>query len=240
MSMKFASGIYIDGKWVQPASKAVLDVHNPATGELIASIPAAGRVEAQAAVDAAAKAFKGWSNLNANQRAGYLRKANALFIERADEIGRIMTIEQGKPIGEAVGEVLWGADYLLWYAEEIRRSNGTIVPSDSLNTRFYLRRRARGVVACITPWNFPNAMLLRKIAPAVAAGNTIVAKHRYLQLKSLKSFMMQVSQLVYSTLSAVRRPLSVMSLSNPLLSVRFHSLDQLRSDACCQSAVASS
>ena len=176
MSMKFESGIYIDGKWVQPASKAVLDVHNPATGELIASIPAAGRVEAQAAVDAAAKAFKGWSNLNANQRAGYLRKANALFIERADEIGRIMTIEQGKPIGEAVGEVLWGADYLLWYAEEIRRSNGTIVPSDSLNTRFYLRRRARGVVACITPWNFPNAMLLRKIAPAVAAGNTIVAK----------------------------------------------------------------
>jgi hypothetical protein len=87
-----------------------------------------------------------------------------------------MTLEQGKPIAEAVGEVLWGADYLLWYAEEIRRSNGTIVPSDSLNQRFYLRRRARGVVACITPWNFPNAMLLRKIAPAVAAGNTIVAK----------------------------------------------------------------
>jgi len=176
MALTFKSGIYINGQWVLPDGNAVLDVENPATGEIIASIPAAGRSEALAAVAAASKAFKSWSNLNANERAGYLRKANALFIERADEIGRIMTLEQGKPLSEAVGEVLWGADYLLWYAEEIRRSNGTIVPSDSLNTRFYLRRRARGVVACITPWNFPNAMLLRKIAPAVAAGNTIVAK----------------------------------------------------------------
>lgn len=176
MSIDIKSGIYIDGKWVTPASGDVLTVHNPATGELIATVPAAGPTETKAAIAAAAKAFKGWSNLNANERAAYLRRANALFIERADEIGRIMTLEQGKPIAEAVGEVLWGADYLLWYAEEIRRSNGTIVPSDSLNTRFYLRRRARGVVACITPWNFPNAMLLRKIAPAVAAGNTIVAK----------------------------------------------------------------
>ena len=176
MTISVKSGIYIDGKWVQPASKAVLNVENPATGEVIASVPAAGRDEARAAVVAAHKAFKSWSSLNANERAAYLRKANALFIERAQEIGEVMTLEQGKPIGEAVGEVLWGADYLLWYAEEIRRSNGTIVPSDSLNQRFYLRRRARGVVACITPWNFPNAMLLRKIAPAVAAGNTIVAK----------------------------------------------------------------
>jgi succinate-semialdehyde dehydrogenase/glutarate-semialdehyde dehydrogenase len=159
-----------------PTTGAVLTVQNPATGEVIATVPAAGPAETKAAIAAAAKAFKGWSNLNANERAAYLRRANALFIERADEIGRIMTLEQGKPIAESVGEVLWGADYLLWYAEEIRRSNGTIVPSDSLNTRFYLRRRARGVVACITPWNFPNAMLLRKIAPAVAAGNTIVAK----------------------------------------------------------------
>jgi len=176
MALTFKSGIYINGQWVQPSSKAVLDVTNPATGELLASIPAAGRDEARAAVVAAHKAFKSWSGLNANERAAYLRKANAIFIERAQEIGEIMTLEQGKPISEAVGEVLWGADYLLWYAEEIRRSNGTIVPSDSLNQRFYLRRRARGVVACITPWNFPNAMLLRKIAPAVAAGNTIVAK----------------------------------------------------------------
>jgi succinate-semialdehyde dehydrogenase/glutarate-semialdehyde dehydrogenase len=176
MALTFKSGIYINGQWVEPASKAVLDVTNPATGELIASVPAAGREEARAAVVAADKAFKSWSGLNANERAAYLRKANAIFIERAQEIGEIMTLEQGKPIAEAVGEVLWGADYLLWYAEEIRRSNGTIVPSDSLNQRFYLRRRARGVVACITPWNFPNAMLLRKIAPAVAAGNTIVAK----------------------------------------------------------------
>ena len=176
MSIEIKSGIYIDGQWVMPTTGAVLTVENPATGEVIANVPAAGPVETKAAIAAATKAFKGWSNLNANERAAYLRRANALFIERADEIGRIMTLEQGKPIGEAVGEVLWGADYLLWYAEEIRRSNGTIVPSDSLNTRFYLRRRARGVVACITPWNFPNAMLLRKIAPAVAAGNTIVAK----------------------------------------------------------------
>lgn len=176
MAITFKSGIYINGEWVMPKSKATLDVENPATGEVIASVPAAGRDEARAAVEAAHAAFKGWSSLNANERAAYLRKANALFIERAQEIGEIMVLEQGKPIGEAVGEVLWGADYLLWYAEEIRRSNGVIVPSDSLNQRFYLRRRARGVVAAITPWNFPNAMLLRKIAPAVAAGNTIVAK----------------------------------------------------------------
>ena len=176
MTIKVSGGIYIDGAWVTPKSGAILSVENPATGEVIATIPAAGPVETQAAIDAAAKAFPAWSAMSANQRGVFLRKANALFIERAQEIGEIMTLEQGKPIAEAVGEVLWGADYLLWYAEEIRRSNGTIVPSDSPNTRFYLRRRARGVVACITPWNFPNAMLLRKIAPAVAAGNTIVAK----------------------------------------------------------------
>ncbi|MSZ13586.1 MAG: aldehyde dehydrogenase family protein, partial [Actinobacteria bacterium] len=122
MALTFKSGIYINGQWVQPSSKAVLDVHNPATGELIASIPAAGREEARAAVVAANNAFKSWSGLNANERAAYLRKANAIFIERAQEIGEIMTLEQGKPIAEAVGEVLWGADYLLWYAEEIRRS----------------------------------------------------------------------------------------------------------------------
>lgn len=176
MSISVKSGIYINGEWVQPQSGAVLNVENPATGEIIARVPAAGPEETTAAIAAASNAFKAWSGLNANQRGAYLKRANALFIERAEEIGKVMTLEQGKPIAEAVGEVLWGADYLLWYAEEIRRSNGTIVPSDSPNTRFYLRRRARGVVACITPWNFPNAMLLRKIAPAVAAGNTIVAK----------------------------------------------------------------
>jgi succinate-semialdehyde dehydrogenase/glutarate-semialdehyde dehydrogenase len=176
MLLNFESGIYIGGQWVHPVVKAVLEVKNPATGELIATLPAAGPAEARAAVVAAHNAFKSWSSLSANERGAYLRKANLLFIERAQEIGEIMTLEQGKPIAEAVGEVLWGADYLLWYAEEIRRSNGSIVPSDSASQRFYLRRRARGVVACITPWNFPNAMLLRKIAPAVAAGNTIVAK----------------------------------------------------------------
>lgn len=176
MVIKISGGIYINGQWVKPSNGATLSVQNPATGQVIAVIPAAGPAETNLAVDAAAAAFPAWSALSPNQRGVYLRKANELFIERAQEIGEIMTLEQGKPMSESVGEVLWGADYLLWYAEEIRRSNGELVPSDSPNQRFILRRRARGVVACITPWNFPNAMLLRKIAPAVAAGNTIVAK----------------------------------------------------------------
>ncbi|QNN52364.1 NAD-dependent succinate-semialdehyde dehydrogenase [Nocardioides mesophilus] len=169
-------GIFIGGRWVSPRGQATLLVQDPATGEELARVPAAGTEEALAAVAAAAEAFPAWSGLSATERGAPLRRAYDLVRERADELAHVLTLEQGKSMAEATGEVLWGAEYLLWYAEEIRRSHGEMVPGDSPGQRISIHRRPRGVVACITPWNFPNAMLLRKLAPALAAGNTVVAK----------------------------------------------------------------
>ena len=125
---------------------------------------------------AAHAAFPGWSALSPDERAAPLRRAHALVLERAGELARAMTLEGGKPLEEAEGEVRWGAEFLLWYAEEIRRPWGEILASNGPSQRLYVRRRPRGVVACITPWNFPSSMVTRKLAPAVAAGNTVVLK----------------------------------------------------------------
>ena len=169
-------GCFVDGRWLTASEGPPLRVHDPADGRLIAELPSAGAAQTAAAVHAAAAAYPAWSALSAAQRGEPLRRAHALLLERADDLALVMTREQGKPLSEARGEVLWGAEYLLWYAEEIRRSQGVTVPGDGPGHRIEVRRRPRGVVACITPWNFPSAMLLRKLAPALAAGNTVVAK----------------------------------------------------------------
>jgi succinate-semialdehyde dehydrogenase/glutarate-semialdehyde dehydrogenase len=127
-------------------------------------------------VAAAHAAFPAWSALPPDERAAPLRRAHALVLQRARELARALTLEGGKPIDEAEGEVRWGAEFLLWYAEEIRRPWGEILAANSPSQRLYVRRRPRGVVACITPWNFPSSMVTRKLAPAVAAGNTVVLK----------------------------------------------------------------
>jgi succinate-semialdehyde dehydrogenase / glutarate-semialdehyde dehydrogenase len=168
------SGLYVDGRWRSGDDR--LEVSDPTTGAPVGSVVAAGADAAREAVAAAAAAFPAWSALAPDERAAPLRRAYALVLERAGELARALTLEGGKPLAEAEGEVRWGAEFLLWYAEEIRRPWGEILAPNSPSQRLYVRRRPRGVVACITPWNFPSSMICRKLAPAVAAGNTAVLK----------------------------------------------------------------
>jgi succinate-semialdehyde dehydrogenase / glutarate-semialdehyde dehydrogenase len=169
-----ASGLYIGGRWCDGAGR--LTVTDPAAGAPVGEVVAATADQAREAVAAANAAFPAWSALPPDKRAAPLRRAYELVLERAGELARAMTLEGGKPVKEAEGEVLWGAEFLLWYAEEIRRPWGEILASTKPSQRLYVRRRPRGVVACITPWNFPSSMITRKLAPAVAAGNTVVLK----------------------------------------------------------------
>jgi succinate-semialdehyde dehydrogenase/glutarate-semialdehyde dehydrogenase len=169
-----ASGLYIDGTWRDGANRS--PVIDPSTGAQVGEVVTAGADEAREAVAAAHAAFPAWSALSPDERAAPLRRAYQLVLDRAGELARALTLEGGKPVDEAEGEIRWGAEYLLWYAEEIRRPWGEILASNAPSQRLYVRRRPRGVVACITPWNFPSSMITRKLAPAVAAGNTIVLK----------------------------------------------------------------
>jgi len=170
------SGLYVNGRWLEPAEASWLSVSDPATGDPVGRVVAATAQQARAAVDAAHAAFPGWGALAPDERARILRRAYELVLRRADELARILTLEHGKPVDEAKGEVLWGAEFLLWYSEEIRRPWGEILAANAPNQRLYVRRRPRGAVVCITPWNFPSSMILRKVAPATAAGNTVVVK----------------------------------------------------------------
>lgn len=174
--LSLQSGLYVNGRWAEPDDGGRLAVNDPATGEPAGQVVAATAEQARAAVDAAHAAFPLWSGLAPDERSAILRRAYDLVIARADQLARILTLEHGKPVDEAKGEVLWGAEFLLWYAEEIRRPWGEILASNRPNQRLYVRRRPRGVVVCITPWNFPSSMILRKVAPATAAGNTVVVK----------------------------------------------------------------
>jgi succinate-semialdehyde dehydrogenase/glutarate-semialdehyde dehydrogenase len=151
-------------------------VHDPATGAEVGRTAAASARDVRDAVESAERAFPGWAALSPDERGEPLRRAYELVLERADELAWALTLEGGKPLHEAKGEVLWGGEFLLWYAEEARRPWGEILASGGPGQRLYVRRRPRGVVACITPWNFPSSMVTRKIAPAVAAGNTVVLK----------------------------------------------------------------
>ncbi|MFC8847955.1 MULTISPECIES: NAD-dependent succinate-semialdehyde dehydrogenase [unclassified Micromonospora] len=167
---------YIDGAWCEPAGGAVFEVREPATGAVLGTVVDAGATEAQAAVEAAGRALAGWRALPAHLRAEKLRAVGAVLSRRADEIARTMTREQGKPLAEARAEVLSGAEHLLWSAEETRRLYGETVPSTSASSRIWLLPEPVGVVAAITPWNFPLSMVTRKLGPALAAGCPVVLK----------------------------------------------------------------
>jgi succinate-semialdehyde dehydrogenase / glutarate-semialdehyde dehydrogenase len=173
-AVRAASGLFVDGEWRDGAG--ALAVTDPATGEQVGSVATAQPGDVRDAVAAAARAFPAWAALSPDERGAPLRRAHALVLERAGELARALTLEGGKPLAEARGEVEWGAEFLLWYAEEIRRPWGEILASNSPSQRLYVRRRPRGVVACITPWNFPSSMIPRKLGPALAAGNTVVLK----------------------------------------------------------------
>lgn len=168
--------MYIDGQWGDAESGATFDVTNPATGEKIDAVADGGRVDAKKAIEAAAKAFVHWSKTTAYQRSAYLYKAHQIMLERKEELARTMTEEQGKPLKAARNEVQYAADFLLWYAEEAKRVNGEILPSARADQRFMVIRQPVGVVAAVTPWNYPVSMITRKIAPALAAGCTVVLK----------------------------------------------------------------
>jgi succinate-semialdehyde dehydrogenase/glutarate-semialdehyde dehydrogenase len=168
--------LYIDGQWVGASSGRTFEVVNPATREALASVPDGGPAEARAAVEAAARAFATWSKLPGIERGRMLSQAYQLMTQRRDELARLVTQENGKPFEEARKEVAFAAGYLSWFAEEARRTYGDIVPSPSANKRLWVIKQPLGVVAAITPWNFPATMVTRKIAPALAAGCSVVLK----------------------------------------------------------------
>lgn len=168
--------LYIDGQWVRSESNCWFSVYNPASGEEIEKVADGNRNDMKKAIEAAARSFRIWSKLTAYERSSYLYKAYELMSERKEELARLMTIEQGKPLKAARNEVQYGADFLLWYAEEAKRVYGEIIPAPRRNQRFMAIRQPIGVVGAITPWNYPVSMLTRKIAPALASGCTVVLK----------------------------------------------------------------
>lgn len=167
--------LYINGEWIDGEADAV-DVHDPASGELLASVASASPTQVEDAVAVAQAAFQRWSKLVARERASILRRWHDLIVAHADELGRIVTAEQGKPFAEARGEVIYGANFIEWFAEEAKRAYGDVVPTNQLGRRTVVIKQPIGVCAAITPWNFPSAMILRKAGPALAAGCTMVLK----------------------------------------------------------------
>ena len=167
---------YIDGSWVDGDAGETLAVTNPATGETIANVAACGTMETRRAIEAAAAAMTAWNKRSVKDRAGILRRWFDLMMEAQEDLARILTAEQGKPLAEARGEIAYGASYVEWFAEEGKRVYGDTIPAPTNDKRIVVIKQPVGVVACITPWNFPNAMLTRKIAPALAAGCTVVCK----------------------------------------------------------------
>ncbi len=165
---------YIDGKWVE--GKETFDVTNPVNGDVIASVPMLGANETRTAIDAAETAMKGWKALTAKERSNIMRNWFNLIMANQEDLAQIMTAEQGKPLAESRGEIAYGASFIEFFAEEAKRLNGETIPSFKADTRIVVVREPVGVVAAITPWNFPNAMITRKAGPALAAGCTIVIK----------------------------------------------------------------
>lgn len=168
--------MYIAGEWRKPAGCEDLGVYNPATGALVQSVPQGRREDATAAIDAAEKVLPDWSGRTAKERSILMRRWHDLIVENVDDLARILTAEQGKPIVEARGEILFGAAFFEWFAEEAKRVYGETIPAPNADQRLLVLRQPIGVCAAITPWNFPMAMIPRKAAPALAAGCTMVLK----------------------------------------------------------------
>jgi succinate-semialdehyde dehydrogenase / glutarate-semialdehyde dehydrogenase len=164
------------GRWCDAEDGRRFDVTDPATDAVFASVPDSGAADARAALDAAHTAFAGWRKVPARQRAAILKRWNDLILAHQEDLGRLISSEQGKPLAEGRGEVAYAASYVEWFAEEATRANGDVIPAPVPGRRMFALKEPVGVVAVITPWNFPAAMIARKIAPALAAGCTVVAK----------------------------------------------------------------
>ncbi|GAA0586155.1 NADP-dependent succinate-semialdehyde dehydrogenase [Caenispirillum bisanense] len=167
---------YIDGAWAGADSGKTFAVTNPADGKELAQVPDMGAAETRRAIEAADRALPGWRAKTAKERATILRKWFELIMAAQEDLAKIMTAEQGKPLAEARGEVAYGASFIEWFAEEGKRIYGDVIPSHGADKRILVLKQPIGVVAAITPWNFPNAMITRKCAPALAAGCTVVIK----------------------------------------------------------------
>lgn len=167
---------FVGGEWVDAKSGKTFDVTNPATGEVIAKVADLSREEIATAIDAAHKAMKAWTARPAKERANILRKWFDLMMENQDDLGRILTAEQGKPLPEAKGEIAYGASFIEWFGEEAKRVYGETIPGHQADKRLTVIRQPIGVVGSITPWNFPNAMIARKCGPALAVGCGFVGR----------------------------------------------------------------
>src|SRR6266566_7166586 len=172
----FRQACYIDGGWVDASEHGVIEVDNPATGETIGTVPRLGRVETRRAIDAAARAFPAWRRKTAKERAIVMRRWFDLMMANQEDLAQLMTAEQGKPLTESRGEVAYAASFLEWFGEEAKRIYGDTIPGHQPDKRIVVIKQPIGVVACITPWNFPLAMITRKAGPAIAAGCTVVLK----------------------------------------------------------------
>jgi len=172
----FRQAALVGGEWIDADPKNAIEVNNPATGEIIGLVPKLGAAETRSAIEAARIAQKGWAARTAKDRCAVLRKWYDLMIENKDDLGRILTLEQGKPLAEATGEIVYGASFIEWFAEEGRRIYGDMIPGHQPDKRIMVMKQPIGVVAAITPWNFPNAMITRKAGPAFAAGCAMVLK----------------------------------------------------------------
>ncbi|MGG8472015.1 NAD-dependent succinate-semialdehyde dehydrogenase [Rahnella sp. PAMC25617] len=170
----FKTGYFVGGKWLE--AKDTFDVLDPATGDVVAKVSKSGKAETEAAVKAASDAFPAWRKTTAKERSEILHRWYELMLENKQFLGELMVAEQGKPLKEALGEVDYAASYLQWFSEEAKRANGEIIPPAKSGSRILATREPVGVVAAITPWNFPLAMLTRKLGPALAAGCTGLIK----------------------------------------------------------------
>lgn len=172
----FKQKCYINGTWQDAVSQQTLKVVNPANGLQVGTIPNMGAAETRMAIEAAHKALPEWRSRPAKERAQLLRRWYELLLTHINDLAMILTTEQGKPLAEAQGEIRYGANFIEWFAEEAKRAYGDIIPAPVKNQRIAVIKQAIGVVGAITPWNFPNAMITRKCAPALAAGCTVVIK----------------------------------------------------------------
>ena len=172
----FRTQSYLNGEWIDADSGLRFDVDNPADGSVVGSVPDCGATETRRAIEAANAALPAWRAMTAKQRSGLLRRWYELMLLNADDLAVILTTEQGKPLAEAKGEVMYGASFIEWFAEEGKRIYGDVIPPHMADKRLIVIKQPIGVTAAITPWNFPNAMITRKAAPALAAGCTMVLK----------------------------------------------------------------
>ena len=175
-SKLFRQQCYVDGAWIDASSGATIAVDDPATGLVVGTVPRLGAVETGSAVAAAARAFPAWRAKTARERAVVLRRWFDLMLSNQDDLARLMTTEQGKPLTESRGEVAYAAGFLEWFGEEAKRVYGDTIPGHQADKRLVVIKQPIGVVACITPWNFPLAMITRKAGPAIASGCTVVLK----------------------------------------------------------------